>query len=168
MKQNKKIIKIISLFVFLFTLNFIHAEKTPVENLYEYKMENGLTVFAAENHTVPLVYIEIAIRAGAITQTPQTAGLFHLYEHMMFKGNKLYKDAASVNRALSNLGVASWNGTTGINHVNYFFTVPSNKLEEGLAFWNAAVRSPLLNDQELENEKKVVLSEIEGGKSDPS
>lgn len=168
MKQNKKIIKIISLFVFLFTLNFIHAEKTPVENLYEYKMENGLTVFAAENHTVPLVYIEIAIRAGAITQTPQTAGLFHLYEHMMFKGNKLYKDAASVNRALSNLGVANWNGTTGINHVNYFFTVPSNKLEEGLAFWNAAVRSPLLNEQELENEKKVVLSEIEGGKSDPS
>ena len=31
-----------------------------------------------------------------------------------------------------------------------------------------AVRSPLLNEQELENEKKVVLSEIEGGKSDPS
>ena len=168
MKQNKKIIKIISLFAFLFALNFIHAEKTPVENLYEYKMENGLTVFAAENHTVPLVYIEIAIRAGAITQTPQTAGLFHLYEHMMFKGNKLYKDAASLNRGLSNLGVTNWNGTTGINHVNYFFTVPSNKLEEGLAFWNAAVRSPLLDEQELKNEKKVVLSEIEGGKSDPA
>lgn len=168
MKQRKKSIRIISLFVFLFTLNFIHAEKTPVENLYEYKMQNGLTLFAAENHTVPLVYIEIAIRAGAVEQTPQTAGLFHLYEHMMFKGNKLYKDAASVNRALSNLGVASWNGTTGINHVNYFFTVPSNKLEEGLAFWNAAVRSPLLDEQELENEKKVVLSEIEGEKSNPS
>lgn len=97
-------------------------------------MENGLTVFAAENHTVPLVYIEIAIRAGAITQTPQTAGLFHLYEHMMFKGNKLYKDAASVNRALSNLGVASWNGTTGINHVNYFSQYLQTNLKKDLHF----------------------------------
>ncbi len=124
-------------------------------------------MFVAENHTVPLVYIEIAVRAGAITQTPQTAGLFHLYEHMMFKGNMLYQDAASVNRALANLGVASWNGTTGVNHVNYFFTIPSDKIEEGLAFWNAAIRFPLMDEQELQNEKKVVLSEIEGGKTDP-
>ena len=138
------------------------------EGIHCYTMDNGLEVFIAENHVVPLVYIEIAVRAGAITQTPQTAGLFHLYEHMMFKGNALYPDAAAVNRALSELGVASWNGTTGVNHVNYYFTIPSDKLEEGLAFWNAAIRSPLMNARELESEKKVVLSEIEGGKADPS
>ena len=136
------------------------------EGIHRYTMDNGLEVFVSENHVVPLVYIEIAVRAGAITQTPDTAGLFHLYEHMMFKGNALYPDAASVNRALSDLGVASWNGTTGVNHVNYYFTIPSDKLEEGLAFWNAAIRSPLMDERELENEKKVVLSEIEGGKAD--
>ncbi|MGN0728438.1 M16 family metallopeptidase [Treponema sp.] len=168
MRKIIKNIRLAAFFALLLAVHFVYAEKTSIENLHQYKMENGLTVFIAENHTVPLVYIEIAIRAGAVTQTPQTAGLFHLYEHMMFKGNSLYKDAASVNRALSNLGVASWNGTTGINHVNYFFTVPSAKLEEGLAFWNAAIRSPLIDEHELQNEKKVVLSEIEGGKSDPS
>ena len=138
------------------------------EDIHCYKMGNGLEVFIAENHVVPLVYIEIAVRAGAITQTPETAGLFHLYEHMMFKGNALYPDAAAVNRALSDLGVASWNGTTGVNHVNYFFTIPAEKLEAGLAFWNAAIRSPLMDARESENEKKVVLSEIEGGKADTS
>ncbi len=153
---------------FFFCISVLHAEKTPVENLYQYRLENGLSLFVAENHSVPLAYVEIAVRAGAVVQTPQNAGLFHLYEHMMFKGNKLYGDAASVNRALSNLGVANWNGSTGVNHVNYYFTIPSDRLDEGLAFWNAAIRSPNLDEKELQNEKKVVLNEIAGGKAEPS
>lgn len=143
------------------------AKETPVKNLYEYNLENGLTVFTAENHSVPLVYIEIAVRTGATSQTPENAGLFHLYEHMMFKGNSLYKDAASMNRALSDLGVSNWNGSTGTDCVNYFFTIPSDKVVEGLEFWNAAIRSPLMNETEFENEKKVVLSEINGSLSEP-
>lgn len=150
-----------SLFAFAF------AESTPIENLYEYKLKNGLTLFVAENHNVPLSYIEVAVRCGAFTQEKETAGLFHLYEHMMFKGNSLYKDAASVTNALSNLGVADWNGTTDLECVNYYFTVPSSKTREGLEFWSAAIRSPLLNKNELENEKKVVLSEINGNFSSP-
>ena len=143
------------------------AKETPIKNLYEYNLENGLTLFAAENHSVPLVYIEIAVRTGATSQTPENAGLFHLYEHMMFKGNSLYKDAASMNRALSDLGVSNWNGSTGTDCVNYFFTIPSDKVVEGLEFWNAAIRSPLMNETEFENEKKVVLSEINGSLSEP-
>ena len=138
------------------------------KNVESFTLENGLTVFTSENHSVPLVYIEIAVRAGGVTQTPETAGLFHLYEHMMFKGNELYRDAASVQKAINDMGVTSWNGTTSPDCVNYFFTIPKDQLERGLAFWNAAIRSPLLDEKELENEKKVVLSEIEGGQADPS
>lgn len=160
-----------NIFSLIFVIGFLalsaFAKETSVEGLYEYKLDNGLELYIAENHTVPLAYIEIAVKAGAVTQTPETAGLFHLYEHMMFKGNALYKDAASVQNAISELGVSSWNGTTGIDRVNYFFTVPSDRIEEGLAFWNAAIRSPLMDKTEFEKEKKVVLAEIEGGKSEP-
>ena len=152
----------------LMSAGLAFAEKTSVENLYHYTLDNGLTVFEAENHAVPLVYIEIAVKTGAKDQTPETAGLFHLYEHMMFKGNALYKDAAQVQNALSELGVTNWNGTTGVDCVNYFFTIPSDRIEDGLAFWNAAIRSPNMDRDEFENEKKVVLSEIEGDMSDPS
>lgn len=147
---------------------FVTAAETPVPHLYRYTLDNGLDVFVAENHSVPLVTIEIAVKCGAFTQTPQTAGLFHLYEHMMFKGNALYKNAAAVTRALSQMGVAEWNGSTGVECVNYYFTVPSSCLEEGLRFWNAAVREPLLDKKELENEKNVVLSEIRGNFSNPA
>ena len=146
----------------------VFAEKTNIDGLFRFKLENGLELYVAENHSVPLVYIELAVRTGAINQTKETAGLFHLYEHMMFKGNALYKDAASVTKALADLGVTSHNGTTSTDCVNYFFTIPSAKLEEGLAFWNAAVRTLSITEKEFESEKKVVLSEIQGDQANPS
>lgn len=171
--MNHNIIKAIRK-IFLFTvllvaasLNVI-AEKTSIDGLFRYQLDNGLEIYIAENHNVPLVYVELAVRVGAITQTKETSGLFHLYEHMMFKGNSLYKDSASVNKALADLGVTDHNGTTSTDCVNYYFTIPSSKLEEGLAFWNAAIRSPLITEKEFENEKKVVLSEIEGDQANPS
>ncbi|MGL4981244.1 MAG: M16 family metallopeptidase [Treponemataceae bacterium] len=120
-----------------------------------------------ENDTAPLAYIEIAVKAGAIAQTKETAGLFHLFEHMMFKGNSRYQTAAEVQSVINNLGVPSWNGSTGVDFVNYYFTVPSNLLESGLDFWSSAIREPLLDRAEFENEKKVVLAEITGSLSDP-
>lgn len=141
--------------------------KKITESCYYCKLDNGLSLFINENHTVPLTYIEIAVRAGAITQTRQTAGLFHLYEHMMFKGNSLFDNSAKVQKALSDMGTASWNGTTGLECVNYFFTIPSSELENGLKFWNAAIREPLMDEKELEIEKKVVISEIQGNESSP-
>ena len=173
MIQTKKRCLVLAVLLFTGIVNLCATSrrpastKTPVENLYQKKLDNGLTVFAVENHAVPLVYIEIAVRAGATTQTAETAGLFHLYEHMMFKGNTLYKDAASVQQAISDMGVSNWNGTTGTNCVNYFFTIPKDQLENGMAFWNAAIRSPLMKPEELENEKKVVLAEIEGDATEP-
>src|SRR5262245_17614497 len=51
-------------------------------------LENGLELLVVEKHTVPLVTIEIAVKAGAFVEDEKTNGLSHLYEHMFFKGNK--------------------------------------------------------------------------------
>lgn len=161
------IFMIVVMSVFCFT-GCNNSKNSVAENLKQYNLDNGLTLFTAKDDSVPLVYIEIAVRCGAVTQTPETAGLFHLYEHMMFKGNLLYRDAASFNRAENDMGVTSRNGSTSVDYVNYFFTIPKDQLENGLAFWNAAVRSPLIDEKELENEKKVVLAEIQGDESDPN
>ena len=163
-QENKnKLVTVILVVASLFVFPLCAASK----NVNSYTLDNGLTLFTSENHSVPLVYIEIAVKAGGVAQTPETAGLFHLYEHMMFKGNELYRDAASVQKAINDMGVTSWNGTTGADCVNYFFTIPKDQLENGLAFWNAAIRSPLMDATEFESEKKVVLSEIEGDQADP-
>ena len=140
----------------------LFAEQTPIKTLHHYTLKNGLELFVAENHIVPLATIEIVVRGGAIAHTPENAGLFHLYEHMMFKGNSKYKTSEAMQQAIQKLGVSSYNGTTGTEHINYYFTVPSDRVQEGLEFWNSAIRTPLLNKKEFEAEKKVVLSEING------
>lgn len=162
--MKRKIFILINMF---FLVSGVFAEKTPVKNLFIYKLNNGLDLYVAENHTVPLVYIEIAVKTGGISQTPENAGLFHLYEHMLFKGNKKYSSSEAMNDEMAALGVSSHNGGTSDECVNYYFTVPSNKLEEGLKFWSYAIRDPNLDKRELESEKKVVLSEILGRASMP-
>lgn len=141
---------------------------TSVPNLYRYTLDNGLSLFVLENNTAPLAFVQIAVRTGAVSQTPQTAGLFHLYEHMMFKGNAKYKNQQEVTAALNKMGVSDWNGSTGIDEVNYYVTVPSSLVRDGLEFWSYAIRTPLLDEKQLANEKKVVLAEISGNFSDPS
>lgn len=138
-----------------------------VPGLYNYKLDNGLELFVVENDSAPLVYVEVAVRCGAVTQTADDAGLFHLYEHMMFKGNARYSNESETMAAMNALGVDDWNGTTGTDRVNYYFTIPSGLVRQGLEFWSYAIRTPLMDPQELENEKGVVLSEIKGNFTDP-
>ena len=143
-------------------------EKMDIGHLYSYTLDNGLSVFVAENHSAPLVYIEIAVRTGSVAQTKENAGLFHLYEHMMFKGNPKYPNAQLMKRALNDMGCADSNGITSIDRVNYFVTVPVDQFENGLEFWSYAIRQPLIDPKEFEDEKKVVISEIQGYFGQPS
>lgn len=147
---------------------FLFGEETAVPGLFQFRLENGMEIYVLENDSAPLAYIEIAVRAGAITQDETNAGLFHLYEHMMFKGNEKFKNQKSFMDAMNKMGVSNWNGSTSIDRVNYYFTVPSALLRQGLEFWSSAIRTPLLREDEFSNEKKVVLSEIKGGYSEPS
>jgi zinc protease len=131
------------------------------------KLANGLELLVAENHAVPLATICVAFRGGAIAQTPETAGLFHLYEHMLFTGNEKYPTAAAFNAAMNRMGVPTYNGATGTEYIYYYITVPSDKLADGIEFWSWAIKKPTFNKDVFENEKKVVLNEIQGYHGDP-
>lgn len=53
-----------------------------------YRLANGLTVYLTENHETPRFYAEIAVRAGSKHDPPETTGLAHYLEHLLFKGNQ--------------------------------------------------------------------------------
>lgn len=138
------------------------------EGLRHRVMSNGLEVFVAENRAVPLATVCVAFRGGASAQTPGNAGLFHLYEHMLFAGNARYPTKEAFTAALKRMGTTSWNGATGTEYINYHITIPSDRLEDGLEFWAAAVRAPSFDPATLETEKGVVLNEIRGYHADPA
>ena len=51
-----------------------------------YKLDNGLTVYLSVNKLTPRVQTYIAVRTGSRNDPPETTGLAHYLEHLMFKG----------------------------------------------------------------------------------
>jgi len=142
----------------------MHAGDIP--GLSSKKLKNGLEVIVIENHAVPLVTIEIAVKSGGFVESPEFSGLSHLYEHMFFKGNRAIPNQEAYLKRLRELG-ASWNGTTQTERVNYYFTIPSQNLREGSVFMRDALFYPLFQQKELERERVVVLGEFDRNEANP-
>jgi zinc protease len=131
------------------------------------KLSTGLDVVLMDSPKVPLVTICLASKAGGFTETPETNGMTHLWEHMFFKGNKRLPDQEAFNRRIRQLGI-TYNGDTSAEKVRYYFTLPSAYLEEGLQFMADAIATPLLNKVELEKERRVVIDEYDRNAANPA
>ena len=142
------------------------AQPRLPQNYYWQKLDNGLEVVVIENPKVPLATIEIAVKNGAYTEGPEYSGLSHLFEHMFFKANKDYPDQEKFIKRTKELG-AIWNGTTGTERVNYFFTFDKDSLDAGLKFMNAAIRFPIYREEDMQKERPVVDGEFQRGESNP-
>lgn len=127
---------------------------------------NGMQVLAVPMSKVPLVTIVLVVKAGAMTETPAINGLTHVWEHMFFKGNQRIPNQEAFNKRIRQLGI-TFNGDTSPEMVRYYFTLPSKNLEEGLQFMADAISTPLLETNELERERKVVLDEYDRNASQP-
>jgi zinc protease len=130
------------------------------------KLKNGLEVISLTSNKVPLVTIVLGCKAGAMTETADINGLTHLWEHMFFKGNKRLPNQEAFNRRIRELGI-QYNGDTSAETVRYYFTLPSVFLEDGMQFMSDAISTPLLEEKELERERRVVMDEYDRSASSP-
>jgi zinc protease len=143
------------------------GQRAELEKIIQRKvLANGLEVIVVENHGVPLATIEIDVKNGSFTQTPEYEGLAHMYEHMFFKANSKYAEPNQFWDRASDLG-AVFNGTTDVERVNYYMTVPSEKLADAVQLLASAIRTPLFRRDELERERQVVIGEYDRNESSP-
>lgn len=126
----------------------------------EHKLENGITLITIPFSTVPIVYMNVRFLGGSFYETPKTDGLVHLLEHMILKGNDLAKDAHKVREKQEQLGILS-NASVSITELKYYAYFPSSFLNEVVEFQSEVAQSSLLDSQQLEKEKSVVLDEYE-------
>ncbi|MEP6616933.1 MAG: pitrilysin family protein [Ginsengibacter sp.] len=146
--------------------SILEAQPRLPANYFWKKLGNGLEVVVIENSKVPLATIEIAVKNGAYTEGPEFSGLSHLFEHMFFKANKDYPNQGKFLKRTQELGMI-WNGTTGEERVNYFFTFNKDSLGAGLKFMNAAIRFPIYSTEDMQKERPVVDGEFQRAESDP-
>jgi zinc protease len=93
----------------------------------KYVLENGLTVLIHEDHSDPVVHVDVTYHVGSAREKLGKSGFAHLFEHMMFQGSENVADEEHIKTVTAAGG--SMNGTTNRDRTNYFETVPSNQLE---------------------------------------
>jgi zinc protease len=145
----------------------VGAQRAELAKIIQRKvLPNGLEVIVVENHGVPLATVEIDVKNGSFTQSPQYEGLAHMYEHMFFRADSTFPEPNQFWDRASDLG-AVFNGTTAEERVNYYMTVPQEKLGDAIHLLAAALRAPLFRRDELERERQVVIGEYDRNESSP-
>ncbi|HYH78421.1 MAG TPA: pitrilysin family protein [Longimicrobium sp.] len=128
----------------------------PIER---YELDNGLKVVLSEDHTTPVVALNIWYNVGSRNERADRTGLAHLFEHMMFQGTQHVPEnghIAHVERVGGSLNASTW-----LDRTNYYDTVPSDRLE--LVLWLESDRLgffvPALTQEKLDNQRAVVKNE---------
>ena len=127
----------------------------PVE---QYQLDNGLTVLLSEDHSLPVVSVEVLYLVGSSNERAGRTGFAHLFEHLMFQGSEHYDQEYF--KPYEPIGAAV-NGTTNRDRTNFFEVVPSNYLATPL--WMESDRMqwllPALTQAKLDNQREVVKNE---------
>src|SRR5581483_11341049 len=124
----------------------------------KHTLANGLDVLVHEDHSCPIVAVNLWYHVGSKNETPGRTGFAHLFEHLMFEGSQHYDRGYF--QPLQGAG-ATLNGSTNADRTNYWEVVPSNALE--LALWMESDRMgfllPALTEAKFANQRDVVLNE---------
>src|SRR4028118_2116775 len=125
----------------------------------KYVLRNGLTLIVHEDHSDPVVHVDVTYHVGSAREEIGKSGFAHFFEHMLFQGSDNVADEQHfkiVTEAGGNL-----NGSTDRDRTNYYQTVPSNQLEKIL--WLEADRMGFLLDavdqRKFENQRSTVKNE---------
>ena len=124
----------------------------------KHTLANGLDVILHEDHSCPIVAVNVWYHVGSKNEVPGRTGFAHLFEHLMFEGSQ-HHDRGYF-QPLQGAG-ASLNGSTNADRTNYWEVVPDGALE--LALWMESDRMgyllPALTEAKFTNQRDVVLNE---------
>jgi len=123
----------------------------------EYKLKNGLRVILSEDHTAPTYSIDVCYNAGSRDERQGRTGFAHLFEHMMYQGSENVGKGEHMLLVQNNGG--GMNGTTNTDRTTYFQTLPANQLDLGLFIEADRMRSLVINQANLDNQRNAVQEE---------
>ncbi len=122
-----------------------------------FTLGNGLRVIVSEDHSAPVVAVNVWYRVGSAHETPGRTGFAHFFEHMLFEETENLGNGDFA-RLVSSAG-GQYNGTTDTDRTAYFETLPSNRVN--LALWLHAERMARLvvSERGFDNQREVVKEE---------
>ncbi|MBF9236982.1 insulinase family protein [Hymenobacter sp. BT683] len=122
----------------------------------KYVLPNGLTLIVSEDHSDPLVHVDVTYHVGSAREEIGKSGFAHFFEHMMFQGSDHVGDQMHFKFVTAAGGTL--NGSTNQDRTNYYETLPSNQLETGL--WLEADRMGFLLDAVSQKKFEIQRSTV--------
>lgn len=131
----------------------------------ESMLNNGLRVVYAKVPGVKVVSVQAWIKTGSVNEKPETSGISHFLEHILFKGSKNFKPG-EIDSYLDSKG-GSNNAFTSLDVTDYYVTIPEKEAEAAFKVVSDMVFNALFIPDEIEKEKPVVIQEINGKYNNP-
>lgn len=128
-----------------------------LSNLVSGTLANGVRYALWPSREVPLVASQIWVQAGSSHEDPQSTGVAHLLEHLMFRGTQTVPDG-EFDREMERVG-ASINAFTWLDYTAYTATAPSAALDRVLELEADRFSGLAITEEVFRAERDVVANE---------
>lgn len=122
------------------------------------KLKNGIRVVLDEIPYVSSVSMGIWVKAGAVYENNEKAGISHLIEHMMFKGTET-RNARELAEGMDRIG-AQMNAFTGKELTCYHVKSLSSNFDKAAEILLDMFVNSKFDKVELDKEKQVIYEEM--------
>jgi zinc protease len=131
--------------------------KLPPLDLKVTALKNGLRVITLEDHSAPVINLQIWYHVGSKDERPGRTGFAHLFEHLMFQGSKNVgpEEHAELIKGMGGVDNAYTNDDVTV----YWETFPSNALETVIWLEADRLSSLTINEENFKSEREVVKEE---------
>jgi len=128
-------------------------------NFEKIRLSNGLRLILIPNRHTRAVTVLVLFGVGSRYETKENNGISHFLEHLVFKGTKKRPSALELVEVLDKIG-GIYNAYTAKEYTGYFAKVDSQHLKIAVDWLSDLVLQPLLREEDIERERKVIIQEI--------
>lgn len=130
------------------------------------KFDNGLKVILQENHSAPVVALQVWVQVGSADDPDDLSGLAHVVEHMVFKGTAR-RGEGQIAKEIEGAG-GQINAWTAFDQTVFHVVLPSRYWARGLDILADAMQNARFEQKDLNRELLVIREEINQGEDSPS
>ena len=152
----------------ILTLFFVAALSVAADGTARYTkaIEDGPRIVFEPHPESDIVCLTVSVPTGSAFETPDTRGMSHFLEHMVFDGTERWS-RTEMSDWIDERG-AFLNAFTRKETAVYFLVVSRTDLEQGMELLSQMLLHSIFPPDEFDKERKIILEELRKGMDDPS
>jgi zinc protease len=151
--------------IFLFIVQFARAGYSAEPLGKRIVLENGMVLLLAEKHDIPVVTLNMAIKAGSTSVPGDKPGLASITASLLTQGTTT-RTANQISREIDFIG-GSLSTSGGSDFAAASLRVLTKDLRAGLDLFSDVLMNPVFDQKEIDRKVKEMLAEIRRQKDEP-